>query len=234
MKIENKTNSNTYKNHDSQVKQFTRELLIKESLNNIGVNRKSDTYNVFSLPSSNFKFENSLNSFLNRMKVKSQFDLIERDKTTYDKGIKNISRSLNSNFINQDLNDFKFNSSKKYDFVWFDLCSKLSVSTIDLINNATFNLTIRREGYFCITLTKSRENTEELKKFFNTKSNVKIETIRDKYLVDYIQDLLNVNLLSIVDYQDSYYSRSTPMRLMIFKNDKVESPYKLKLNKNKI
>jgi hypothetical protein len=216
---------NKYNNHDSEIKHMTREHLIKESFSNIYLSDiKRESYNIFTLPSSNCKWENSIAKVLKKSNTKFHFDMVERDINTYQKAFQNMNTDVinNSNFLNIELDKFDF-SSRKYDFVWFDIYSNISTNTLDIITKSIIKMTIRKDGYFALTLQKGRElDIDNLKKYFNAHELTKISKIRNEYLVKYIQGMLNINLVSIIDYQDNYHKRSTAMRLYIFKNSNVE------------
>lgn len=195
-----------FKDHNSDEKQKTRELLL---LKIPQLNKRKPR--LLTLPSTNFIFEKMvLKRYPNAI-----IDCMEIDKNVYKQIKNNLLVKVNYEF--GDIFDKLQNNPNTYDFIWLDLCGNLSFSNINNIISAV-QTSLKQHCIFAVTLSSIREQRTKL--FVNLYDCKDGNTFRYKVFPKLVTSLGKMfhpkfKLNDLIKYKNG--SDSIPMSLYLFK-----------------
>lgn len=194
-----------FKDHHSDEKQETRELLLKKLPE---LNKRKPR--LLTLPSNNFIFESMvLEKYPNAI-----IDCMEIDRKLYDQTKNKLPVNVNYEF--GDIFDKLQTTPNTYDFIWLDLCGNLSTSNMYNIISVV-QTSLKNHCIFAFTLASAREQRT---KIFTNLYNCTGKDFRFKVFPKMIVKMgrmfhPKLALNKIVKYKNT--SNSVPMSLYLFK-----------------
>lgn len=214
----------TYKNGNSSLKHVMRQII----LNHISNHFKSIP-SVFSLPASNFIFEQLL---LDKF-PHTRLTCVERNETVFNKGMK-IVKSLknNINFFNRDTHTELLSTTNTFNMMWLDYCAQISHNIISDLRVIKDRDLLRHGGLLAITLMGKREQPDMIdimNRLAKSRGiNTKDEKFRQEIIPRAISNLFNnyITPIHIIKYLDSIENQyPSPMYLYLFKIDKKQKAF---------
>lgn len=199
----------SYVAHNSPAKEVARELVMK-AIRPIG----KRGLKIFSLPSTNFKFEQKVLSSY----PTAQIDCVEFDRKIYQTCLIKSKDFSNLNIWCKDAFEYLENTKDQYDLIWLDLCGQISHSRAVKCAKVLESGRVKNGGIFAVTFMAKRELDGDLIRKIHNCDLYHFRTHQFSNMLQVGASFSNrrCELIDVYNYKNDN-SKAAPMFLGIYK-----------------